>query len=113
MITVRKKPHPGIYIGRGSALGNPFDHKGSTHPQVKWRVRSREEAISSYKAWLMINLKEPHLRERHPNIYRAINQLIVAHKRGEDINLVCYCAPLPCHGDVIKEIVENAEETFD
>jgi hypothetical protein len=26
---------------------------------------------------------------------------------GEDINLMCYCAPKACHGDVLKEFIES------
>jgi tryptophan synthase alpha subunit len=24
----------------------------------------------------------------------------------QDVNLVCFCAPKSCHGDIIKEIIE-------
>ena len=24
-----------------------------------------------------------------------------------DLELVCWCSPLPCHGDVLKELIEE------
>ena len=33
------------------------------------------------------------------------NEIVL--KLGEDINLVCFCKPKACHGDVIKEYILN------
>jgi predicted NAD-dependent protein-ADP-ribosyltransferase YbiA (DUF1768 family) len=93
-----------IYCGRGSPLGNPFDFTGSKHPQVKYQVKSREEAISSYSHYLA---KE--ILEGNPLVCDAIRDLQMKHFKGEDIYLSCYCAPLPCHLEVIKEKIEESK----
>jgi len=72
-----------VYIGRPSKWGNPF---------TIGRDGTREEVIEKYREWL-----------------KTQPQLIEAAKRelaGKD--LVCFCAPKPCHGDVLVEIVEGS-----
>lgn len=90
----------GYYIGRGSPLGNVYSYKSSNHPQVKYKVNSLDECISGFKSYLYQEIKN-----RDPLICNAVNDLIIKNLRGEDIDLVCYCSPNPCHGDVIKEFV--------
>lgn len=72
-----------VYIGRPSPWGNPY-----------WvgRDGTREEVIIKYKHWIS---RQPELIER------ARLEL-----RGKD--LVCFCKPHACHGDILLEIV-NAE----
>ena len=88
-----------IYIGRGSVFGNPYSHMDGT--KGLYRVATREEAIEKYREWFE--------NERRNNVvlYNALNQMRCAHADGRDINLVCSCAPKPCHGDVIKEYFED------
>lgn len=69
-----------VYIGRPSKWGNPFA-VGVNY--------SRDEAIDYYRRWL-----------------RGQPQLIAAAKvelRGR--NLVCWCAPRACHGDILLDLV--------
>lgn len=64
-----------IYIGRGSCWGNPF------------RIGvdgDRTQVIARYETWL---------RDQHA-LLRKLDAL-----RGRD--LVCFCAPRPCHGDLL------------
>ena len=72
-------PQSAVYIGRGSKWGNPF--KIGVHG-------TREEVIDKYVNYLHDNM---HLVEE------AQKEL-----RGKD--LVCYCSPCPCHGDVLLRI---------
>ena len=75
-----KKDKFDIYIGRGSPFGNPF------------RIGidgNRDEVIAKYRQWI---LTQPHLLER-------LSEL-------KDKVLGCYCSPLPCHGDVLVELIE-------
>lgn len=44
----------------------------------------------------VIALYERYLRKRH-DLLRALDEL-----RGKD--LVCFCAPLPCHGDLLRRL---------
>lgn len=78
---------PVIYVGRPSPLGNPF------------RVGqdgTREEVIEKYSAW--VGTTERSLKE-----LMRIRDLA---KKG-DVALSCWCAPLPCHANVIKSVVEE------
>lgn len=75
-------PPDAVYIGRPSKWGNPF-YVSSQRP--------REEAVRLYREWIS---HQPKLREA------AKNEL-----KGKD--LVCFCAPLACHGDVLLEIAND------
>lgn len=100
---VNKKTHThspnDIYIGRGSVLGNPYSHRKGT--KAEFVVDTREEAIALYKNWLMDKLER-----KDPEVCKAMNDIWLMAKAG-NVNLVCYCTPLPCHGDVLKEIIES------
>ena len=73
-----------VYIGRPSIFGNPFKiGPGGT----------RAEVIEKYRAWV---LEKPALVEE-----------IRWQLRGK--RLGCYCAPQPCHGDVLAEIADSDE----
>lgn len=64
-----------VYIGRGSKWGNPF----RIGPDG-----DRTTVIERHARWL---------RTQH-HLLRALDEL-----RGRD--LICFCAPLPCHGDLL------------
>ena len=83
---LNKKTHgipPGAtYIGRGSPWGNPFvmGPDGNRNDVIrKFEVYAREK-LAEDPGWL-------------------------APLRGRDI--VCFCAPLPCHGHVIQILIED------
>ena len=72
-----------VYIGRGSKWGNPF---------VLGKHGSREEVIEKYKSRLWELIQKGYVTKEE---LRALNG-----KR-----LGCFCKPLACHGDVIKDAV--------
>lgn len=82
-----------IFIGRGSPYGNPFSHVKSAYNTIK--VASRQEAISRFREWIetpeivLVNWPKP-----SSDMLRAL--------RGK--RLGCFCAPQPCHGDVLIEL---------
>ena len=87
-----------IYIGRPSVLGNPFSHLEGTKAQYK--VQSRDEAVDKYEDWLRSKLNiDKNLTKEMLNLYKIA--------KGGDLNLVCWCSPKRCHGDVIKKIIEE------
>ena len=67
-----------IYIGRGSKWGTPF---------VIGRDGDRATVIAKYERWL---------RSQH-HLLRALDEL-----RGRD--LLCFCAPEACHGDLLLRL---------
>lgn len=87
-----KKASYDVYIGRGSKWGNPFTHlpSGSSGSLV---AKDRESAIAAYRAWIL----------EKPQLLAALPEL-----RGKILG--CYCAPLPCHGDVLQELVDALDE---
>lgn len=82
VIHIREKQAGDVFIGRPSAWGNPF---------VIGRDGDRATVIAKYRSWL---LADPQLLSR------------VGELKGR--RLACYCAPQPCHGDVLAEFAELA-----
>lgn len=78
-----KIPPGAVYVGRPSKWGNPF-------PLTRY---SREESIASYRTWLL----------GLPYLINSLGEL-----RGKD--LVCWCAPLPCHADILLELANKEEK---
>lgn len=83
----------GEYIGRGSPLGNPF--------KIVANGYTRAQVISMYEEWL-----KNQILNGNKAIISEINRLLNIAANG-DLILRCYCAPLPCHGDVIKKFLEE------
>ena len=84
---------PGIYIGRPSPLGNPY-----TFPHIKSKFNAipSPEPIEAYRLWLWMQLQ----------IDSPQHQLIAELATKPDGVLICWCAPAPCHGDVIVKAIE-------
>jgi hypothetical protein len=80
----------GVYIGRPSKFGNPFTHMG-TGTLAQFKVATRQEAVARFEAYI---------RARPALMQAAKNEL-----KGKD--LVCWCAPLECHGDVLMRIANE------
>ena len=76
--TARARPGD-VYIGRPSRWGNPF---------VVGRDGTRDQVIERYRRRLWTDL----LRRR---IARSDLAALIGKR------LVCWCAPAPCHGDVL------------
>ena len=85
----------GIYVGRPSVFGNPFTHLPGA--RACHTVATREEAILSYQVWLCES-------DEGQVVLDAIRGLAKRVAKGESLTLVCWCAPLPCHAQVIREI---------
>lgn len=74
-------PANAVYIGRPGKWGNPF---------VIGRDGSREQVIAKFRDYLL----------RSPRLMADLHEL-----RGRD--LVCWCAPCACHGDVLVELANE------
>jgi len=89
---------PGEWICRGrSVLGNPF---------VMKKESDRAGVIEKYMEWILDNI-----RADNEKIHAELDRLYAIAQKQELI-LICWCAPKPCHGDVIKDFVlhRNSEE---
>lgn len=88
-----------VYVGRGNVLGNPFTHKAGT--LARFICKDRDEAVDNYRVYLLDKLAT-----KDSAICQEMNRLYKLAKSG-DLNLVCFCAPQRCHGDILKEILES------
>lgn len=71
-----------VYIGRPSKWGNPF---------IIGPDGTREEVLFKYRQYLSINF--PLLMEIKKELKGKV--------------LGCYCAPLPCHGDLLAKLADT------
>lgn len=76
-------PANAIYIGRPSKWGNPF---------IIGKDGTRERVIEKYEEYL----------KNSPKLLTALSEL-----EGHD--LVCYCYPQACHGDVLLRLANPGE----
>ena len=74
-------PPGSVYIGRGSKWGNPF---------AIGEDGDRETVIALFRQYIADN-------------HRLRDELVEL--AGKD--LVCYCHPAPCHGDVLLELANK------
>ena len=81
-------PHDAVYVGRGpgSKFGNKF---------VIGRDGNRDQVIELYRQWLWREIKAGRITR---------DDLLALD--GHD--LVCWCAPLPCHAEVLRRAVQWA-----
>lgn len=79
-----KKETYDVYIGRPSKWGNPFN---LTDPNNRLE---RFEVIRKYREWILTQ----------PKLLADLGEL-------EGKTLGCWCAPKPCHGDVLIELVNE------
>ena len=87
-------PQPGdCSIGRPSPLGHPF---------VLGRDGDRAAVVARYRTWLQEQLAAGPNNPAYAELQRL---LVVAQRRP--LRLVCWCAPFPCHGDVIAELLHE------
>lgn len=101
-IKVVNKHHKqsGEYIGRGSPLGNKWSHMPNT--KAEFKVDTRAQAVLLYKEWLNKKIAEDDVA-----VCDELNRLCELARDGE-LKLQCFCAPQQCHGDVIKQLIEEA-----
>ena len=82
-----------IYIGRGSKWGNPFTHISDKKTKAEFIVSSREQAIESYRDWIL----------NQPKLLKDLHEL-----KGKTLG--CFCKPKKCHGDILVELVNEMGE---
>jgi hypothetical protein len=78
-------PKDAVYVGRPTKWGNPF----------KVAVHGRDACIELYKSWI----------NDHDCAGFVIGRWAKEELRGKD--LVCWCAPRPCHADILLQIANE------
>jgi hypothetical protein len=71
---------------------------------AEYQVATREEAIERYKDWLLNKIESG-----DTNALMALAHIKTVLQKHGYVNLVCYCKPQSCHGDIIKEIFITEE----
>ena len=84
-----------VYIGRGSVLGNPWPITPTD---------SRDAVIDRYEEWLGDRIEDGNL-----NVLSALAAIQEIEEEHGHVNLVCFCRPSRCHGDVIKKAIAKAK----
>ena len=79
-----------VYIGRPSKWGNPYSDKEGT--LAKYKVKDRNEAVESFRLYITEGEGKHLLNDLHE-------------LKGKTLG--CFCKPLKCHGDVLKELIDN------
>lgn len=81
-----KIPPDAIYVGRPSKWGNPFRVQANINGPLKFAAH--RTAVKLYEGWI---------NEQITAGFLGVEEL-----RGKD--LVCWCAPLPCHADILLRL---------
>jgi hypothetical protein len=100
-----KETHDGsnnypIFRG-GSILGNPYTHIKDKTTLASYVVKTRDEAIELYDHYFDV------MYSGNIEYKKLIDEIYEKYKNGIDVYLECYCAPLRCHGDIIKEKLQK------
>ena len=90
-----------FYIGRGSILGNPYSHIKDRKTKAIYEAKDRDDAIDKYSHYFDL------MYGSNKAFTQAIDEIYEVYRRGDDVFLGCFCKPLRCHGDVIKEKLEK------
>ena len=88
VVNLRFIPLDSVSIGRPGPWGNPF-HIGQDG--------TREEVVEKFARWFATST-DARARWMRNNLETL-----------RDRTLVCYCAPLPCHGDVFVAWLEKGK----
>lgn len=75
-------PDDAVYIGRPSQWGNPF------RITPDW---DRDEVVRAYEEWFR----------------RSEHRVAAARRELKGKDLVCFCAPKTCHGDVLLRVANE------
>lgn len=84
-----------FYIGRNSALGNPY-------PITEYR--SRDTVIKDYEGWLINKIQTGDV-----GVLRMLNNIAdkVLDGSNKPVGLICFCAPNRCHGEIIRKVINT------
>lgn len=86
-----KIPPDAVYVGRPSKWGNPY---------LVGRDGDRQRVVDRYAERVGFILTQTGSREA---FLQDLEEL-----RGKE--LVCWCAPLPCHADILLELANKEEK---
>ena len=83
-------PPDAVYVGRPSKWGNPFKNNDPLLPYGFTKAQRYQAVVDEYRKYIAGNT----------GLMEALPELT-----GKD--LVCFCAPLPCHADVLLRLAND------
>jgi hypothetical protein len=95
------------YIGRqmigywactGSPLANRF--KAAVHTETEHSC-----VVALYRDWLLRKIEV-----KDKAVCQELQRLLDMYSNYEQVVLSCWCKPLPCHGDVVLDVIQSAWE---
>ncbi len=106
---VNKKNHKeqanDVYIGRPSILDNPYEMK----------LYGRERCIELFEKefYQCLTTGKDTKNMVYTQIQAALDNIVAVISKFGSVNLVCWCAPLACHGSVIAEYIVKMDLAID
>jgi len=88
-------------IYRPFVLGNPYTWITGKETKAIYKVPDRAASLRAYDHYFDLMYRS-NLKFR-----KAVDYIYERYKAGDDVFLECYCHPEPCHGDIIKEKLEQ------
>lgn len=82
-----------VSIMRPGHLGNPF---------IVGAHGTREEVVAKFRLYF-----DDQMKNESSKTFKAVKELVELAKRCDKLYLVCCCVPRLCHGQVLKEKVEE------
>ena len=94
-----------FYVGRSkkisSQLGNPFTHGGKRTSLAKLSFPTAKQAIEAYELFF------DKMYGTNDEFTKAFDDIYEVYKSGKDIYLGCWCAPNPCHAEIIAKKLQQ------
>lgn len=105
VVNVARREECDVYIGRVKHRtlhwGNPFYFRLPRKSKL-W-VPDREIAVAQFESWL--------LGQRDQDVELTRRRWILSHlSELQGKRLGCFCAPKPCHGDVLARMADELGE---
>ena len=99
VVNVRdSKASGGLYIGRANSS---YGLGGSVLANDRRQANeSREQHIARYRVWLWAEYN------KNGSVYFELHRIANLVENGHDVDLMCWCAPKACHGDIVKSCVQ-------
>lgn len=91
--TVRTKAANFHFIGRPSALGNPFYMANESQRNV---------VCDKYEVWF-----KEQILNNNPKVLAELELIKAKMNSNSPVNLQCFCAPRRCHGDTIANFLNK------
>lgn len=89
-----------LYVGRGrEPVGSTNVHLGNPFTVQQY---GRDEALNQYKLWLGTE-HSANYRNMLDKVKARLIELETAKQQELSVLLLCWCAPNPCHADIIKD----------